>query len=101
MFDEINGSKITILIFMALIMCLYIIIHYMIIKNFVSDDEAPIAALNFNYLFFLPITFVVIFGPLILVFILVVIIAGVIMILALVFYVLGMMIYASLFIKRK
>ena len=101
MFDEINGSKITILIFMALIMCLYIIIHYMIIKNFVSDDEAPIAALNFNYLFFLPITFIVIFGPLILVFILVVIIAGVIMILALVFYVLGMMIYASLFIKRK
>ena len=52
---------------MALIMILYITIHYMIIKIFVTDDEAPIAALNFNYLFCFPITCVVVFGPILLV----------------------------------
>lgn len=107
-FDEINGSKITILIFMALIMILYITIHYMIIKIFVTDDEAPIAALNFNYLFCFPITCVVVFGPILLVviigllvFIVGAIIACVIMLLAFAFYLSGMMIYASLFIKKK
>lgn len=73
-FDEINGSKITILIFMALIMSLYIIIHYLLIRIFVTDDEAPIAALNFNYIFFLPITVVVVVVPIFLVVILIVII---------------------------
>ena len=101
MFDEINGSKITILIFMALIMSLYMIIHYMLIRIFVTDDEAPIAALNFNYIFFLPITIVVIAVPIFSVIILLAIIACVIMLLAFVFYLLGIMIYASLFIKRK
>ena len=101
MFDEINGSKITILIFMALIMSLYMIIHYMLIRIFVTDDEAPIAALNFNYIFFLPITIVVIVVPIFSVIILLAIIACVIMLLAFVFYLLGIMIYASLFIKRK
>ena len=107
-FDEINGSKITILIFMALIMILYITIHYMIISIFVTDDEAPIAALNFNYLFCFPITCVVVFGPIflvviigLLVFIVGAIIACVIMLLAFAFYLSGMMIYASLFIKKK
>ena len=95
------GSKITILIFMALIMSLYIIIHYLLIRIFVTDDEAPIAALNFNYIFFLPITLVVLVVPIFSVIILLAIIACVIMLLAFVFYLVGMMIYAGLFIKRK
>jgi len=103
-FDEINGSKITILIFMALIMSLYMIIHYTIISLFVTDDEAPIAALNFNYIFFLPITVVVVVVPIFLVVILIVIIgiiACVIILLAFVFYALGLMIYGSLFFQRR
>lgn len=101
MFDEINGSKITILIFMALIMSLYISIHYLLIRIFVTDDEAPLAALNFNYIFFLPLSFIVLAGPFLLVIIVLAIIACVLIFLALAFYALGMIIYASLFIKRK
>ena len=104
MFDEINGSKITILIFMALIMSLYISIHYLLIRIFVADDEAPLAALNFNYIFFLPILIIVIAVPFLLVIIVIVIIgiiACVVILLGFAFYFLGLIIYASLFIKRK
>ena len=90
MFDEINGSKITILIFMALIMILYIIIHNIFIRIFVTEDEAPLAALNFNYLIFLPIFYLILAVP----FVVFLLLAGV-------FYLGGLIIYGSLFTKRK
>ena len=62
-FEEINGTKITILIIMALLMILYIILYSVLIRIFVTDDEFCLAAFNFNYLFFTPILLAIIFVP--------------------------------------
>ena len=101
MFDEINGGKITILIFMDLIMILYVIMHNGIIRLFVTDDEFPLAAMNFNYIFFLPILFIIVCVPFLLIVVVGALIAILVMVLCLVFYFSGLMIYVSLFSKIK
>ena len=64
-FDEINGSVITILIFMSLIMNLYITVYNLWIRQLVTDDEILIAAMAFNYLIFFPVIAVILLTPLI------------------------------------
>ena len=62
-FDEITGSKITILIFMAIIMIIYMTAFNVFLRILYNDDEFSLAALNFNYLVFFPILVLIIVIP--------------------------------------
>jgi len=88
-FDEINGSVITILIFMALIMNLYITVYNLWIRQLVTDDEILIAAMVFNYLIFFPVIAFIILAPLIILGLLLLILFGL--------FLLFQMFFASLF----